>query len=136
MTGVIFMNEAYDRPDFARMADDQLVDLCFDVGLDSLPNTNQYGELNNRDEVIAALIQSHDEATSESIKNVSFKQWLAEQDKIVSEAKKFTGKPMFKPRAKDLNAALVSKKGGKHFSEKGQYKRAAEKQKMRREQDE
>lgn len=290
------IKETSAHPDFARMADDELVDLCFDVGLDSLPNTNQYGELNNRDEVIAALIQSHNDATAdnmneafdrnlmkklarkyvpgqgrkqaqsrmkdyessadefdyraaearalsgeersgeqgggkyaaddaemfdraarlerrqaerykriaqgerpfraatatETYKHMTFKQFLMEEsgekrimtysgwkrackqahptcefdgDKDIArafirkdskvrdvgewdgdhgilyshtlkEAKKFTGKPMFKPRAKDLNAALVSKKGGKHFTEKGQYKRSVEKQKMRREQDE
>lgn len=121
----------HNGPNFDLMSDDELVDLCFDVGLDSLPNTNQYGELNNRDEVIAALVQSHSDATSESIKTVSFKQWLTEYANIC-EAKKFTGKPMFKPRAKELNAALVSKKGGKHYTEKGQYKRSAEKQKARK----
>lgn len=178
----------HNEPNFEMMGDDELVDLCFDVGLDSLPNTNQYGELNNREEVIQALRNSHREAVGESIKSKSFKQWLVEEnerriqtysgwraackraapdchfegDKDIAFAyikgedgkpKKNVGEwdgdhgvvfkqglkeskklivPTLKPRAKELNAALLTKKGGKHYTEKGQYKRAAEKQKARK----
>ena len=48
----------------------------------------------------------------------------------VNEAKKEN--PTIKPRNKHLNDILMSKKGGKHYSEKTDYKRAAEKQKAKK----